>query len=110
MSRTVDPFKLLGTPDTWKPFGASDCDVHCDAERRAWADHFIRRLNKGQKRGRTDAGADIMTGASCAFADLYVAAKGGPEAVTEADFDQWIAIMTYAWYQAMAAGAKGFVS
>jgi hypothetical protein len=110
MSRTVDPFKLLGSPDTWARFGESEHDAACDAERRAWVDHFIRRLNKGQKRGRQDVGADIMTGASTAMAAFFVSALGGPNVAKESDFDRWIAIMTYAWYQAMAAGATGSVS
>jgi hypothetical protein len=110
MNRTVDPFKLLGAPDTWAHHGTGKHDAACEAERRAFVDHFIRRLNKGQRHGRRDVGADIMTGASSALANLYVSAKGGPQAISDSDFDQWIAIMTYAWYQALGTGTSGSVS
>lgn len=102
---TVDPFKLLGKPNTWAPLGTGEHDAAVEAERHAWLDHFTRRLNKGQKQGKIGVAADILCGGSVAMASVFVSAEGGPDAVSDDAFDRWIAIQTFAWYQALNMGA-----
>jgi len=99
----IDPFKIIGKPSEWGEFGTGDHDHACDAERRAWVDHFIRRLRKGEKRGNEDVAGEILSGGSLAMAGLFISASGGPNALEEDAFDRWIAIMTFAWYQALSA-------
>lgn len=102
---TLDPFKMLGKPSTWAHYGAGKHDADCEAERRAWLDFFLRRLAKGGKRKNEDIGADILTGGSVAMAALFISGAGGPDAVQDDAFDRWIAVQTFAWYQALAHGA-----
>jgi len=102
----IDPFKLLGKPASWNAFGTGEHDAACEAERRAWIDFFLRRLAKGEKRGKADAGADILAGGSVAVAALFISGEGGPDAIKDDAFDRWIAIQTFAWYQALAHGAS----
>lgn len=101
----IDPFKLLGKPASWPAFGAGEHDAACEAERRAWIDFFLRRLAKGGKRKNESVGADILTGGSVAMAALFISGEGGPDAVPADAFDRWIAVQTFAWYQALAHGA-----
>jgi len=102
----IDPFKTIGQPNEWGRFGTGEHDAACDAERRAWCDHLIRRLNKGHKRGNMDAAANILSGGAVASADLFISAQGGPGSLTDEAFDQWIGLMTFSWYQAVATGAS----
>lgn len=103
--RSIDPFKLLGEPSTWGDFGSGTHDVDCDAERRAMYDFMVRRLEKGERRGNDDVVADLLTGGAVAFAGLFISAAGGAEKLPDDAFDRWIAIMTFAWYQALSVGA-----
>lgn len=95
-----DSFKL------WGNFGESEHDAACDAERRAMCDFLIRRLLKGGKHGNDEVIADLMSGGSVAMAGLFVSSVGGVDALPDDAFDRWIAIMTFAWYQAVSAGAS----
>ena len=101
----IDPFKILGKPSTWKPHGAGEHDADCEAERRAWIDFFLRRLTKGGKRKKEGVGGNILMGGSVAMASVFISAEGGPDAVPADAFDRWIAIQTFAWYQALAHDA-----
>lgn len=101
MSRVIDPFKLLGDPSTWPKFGTGKHDEACDAERRATRDFFLRRLAKNSRKGNVEATTTLMSGASCCFAELFIASAGGVDEIKDDAFDNYIAIMTFAWYQAV---------
>lgn len=99
----IDPYKLLGTPDTWGSFGSDEHDAEADAERRSLCDHFLRRIAKADKRNipHEDALTSILTGSSVALASLMISSAGGPNGLKDDAFDHWIAIMTFAWHQAI---------
>lgn len=104
----IDPFKFIGKPEEWAPFGDGQHDEQCDAERRAICHYFIRRIEKGAKRQpHGDSVADVLTGGFVGFAGLFISSGGGPEAMTEETFERFIGAATFAWYQAMSAGSHG---
>lgn len=104
----IDPFKFIGKPEDWGVFGSSEHDERCDAERRAICHYFLRRIEKGTKRrDHEDPVADVLTGGFVGFAGLFISSGGGPEAMTEEAFERWIGGATFAWYQALSAGASG---
>lgn len=102
---SIDPFKLLGEPSTWGDFGSGEHDADCDAERRSLCDHFVRRMLKGEKRIGDEIIPAILSGSSVAMAGFFIASGGGADALEDDAFDKWIALMTFAWYQALSAGA-----
>ncbi len=53
---------------------------------------------------RAGGAADLLSGGSVAMAGLFISRAGGVEALDDTSFDNWIAIMTFAWYQAVNVG------
>lgn len=106
MEAAIDPFKTIGRPETWEPFGTDD-DILCDAERRAFGDHFARRTARLIKRGHSpqEAFGTVMSGLSAGMAGAWFAAQGGVDNARTDDFDKWIGVMTYSYYQALG-GAR----
>lgn len=105
MSGKVDPFRFIGKMEDWGKFGDGDQDEACDAERRALADHFIRRYRRAVKRGATPADAlvNIMAGANVAIACVWFGIQKGPDNVKPDDFERYINLITFGYYQALSA-------
>lgn len=98
----IDPFKHIGKPNEWEKFGTGEHDLRCDAERRAMAEYFLRRLHKSHRRGHENGTADILAGGFVAMAGLFVAGAGGPDALDNDAFEKWINLATFAWHQAIS--------
>ena len=103
---TFDPFEVTGKPSEWGAFGTSPDDEICDAERRAICDYFIRRWKRAERRNIDDPSHVILSGSAVGFAGLFVASKGGPDQIREGDFEAWLSVMTFAWYQAINCGTS----
>lgn len=99
----IDPYALLGKPETWGKFGEGENDAAADLERRQLAMHFAKRLGRADRKSipHDVALANLMAGSSVGFAWLFMAAAGGPNGLPEDAFDRWISIMTFAWHQAL---------
>lgn len=98
-----DPFDLLGKPADWSEFGSDPNDLAADAERRAMAAYIERRLRKAGRYTNEggEAVANIVCGGTVSLAGVVIAGAGGPNALTADAYDRWIAICTFAWYQAL---------
>lgn len=105
----IDPYKLIGEPSTWGAFGDGDQDRTADAERRALAQFFIRRIKRAARKNidHSDFMASLITGAMVAQAGLIVSGPGGVEQLPEDAFDRWIAIATFSWHQALETMSPG---
>lgn len=97
----IDPYHLLGSPETWGAFGEGEEDAAIDAERRAMCDYFLRRLHKAQRRHLPDGSSNILCGGTVALAGLFIASSGGANALPQDAFERWIAVCTFAWHQAL---------
>lgn len=103
MSNPIDPFKHIGAPSTWGKLGEGEHDMACEAERRALCGFLSKRLAKGCKRAdHDDVLSSILAGGMTGFAGLFVIAGGGADHLTEEDFEKFISVATFAWYQAIS--------
>jgi len=64
--------------------------------------HFLRRMKRGERRGRPDVVPDIISGGAVAMAGLLISSAGGPNGLDDGAFDKWISIATFAWFQAIS--------
>lgn len=101
-----DPFDKLGPMSGWGTFGDGQDDLACDAERRSMCEHFLRRMRKAEKRGG-NATPDILAGGMTALAGLWFSAQGGPDNAKGDDYESFIAVATFAYYQAMGCFRDG---